>query len=332
LTRSLQLVSNVPLTAEEAAVVHSAEGFPAGGAGAVSPQVTPSGQDRAAGQPTGRTIGRHPEPNTRENTSHHPARANSEMADADPGIPRPEDRPEGEQAPEPPAADHLVPDSPAAQARSFIGELPGLDPRLLVPRGMVAELIDLAARWLEAGHRLADARTAVRSGLPGRDQTIRKPGGLVRYLLRDVPPVLPTPTVPRAAGLRHNAPATAVTRPAHLRAAVPDAGVHRRPRSGPAVRPQGRRGAVPAVHGRITTGRYRPGPSPPPYRQIRPASPGDNLILRCCESAVCLEVQSWSGSSRRPDRRPVRRPHRAHRRERHPGLRQRPPKHHVASD
>ncbi|MFE5729437.1 hypothetical protein ACFQ7A_00775 [Streptomyces sp. NPDC056528] len=64
------------------------------------------------------------------------------------------------------------------------------------------ELARLAARWLDAGHTSADVHEHVLRGLPGAGTPVHRPGGLVRYLLREVPPrVLPqlvsSPSGPR---------------------------------------------------------------------------------------------------------------------------------------
>ncbi|MEU9706555.1 hypothetical protein [Streptomyces sp. NPDC047981] len=153
-----QLVSNVPLSAAEAASLRS------------RPPVdsAPADTRPAAGEPTGRAVGRHPEKTPEGNTS----------------------------TPPPPEA---------PEAHRLVDELTALDPRLRVPRAMVPELAGLAARWLEAGH-LADAvQESIARCLPGRGSPIHRPGGLLRYILREVPPVAPPPPplpAPRVTGLR----------------------------------------------------------------------------------------------------------------------------------
>ncbi|MET9932905.1 hypothetical protein [Streptomyces sp. NPDC006324] len=70
-----------------------------------------------------------------------------------------------------------------------MGALPLLSPALRnIPPGMRDELARLAARWLEAGHTSADVHEHVLRGLPGAGTPVHRPGGLVRYLLREVPP------------------------------------------------------------------------------------------------------------------------------------------------
>ncbi|MFD7961508.1 hypothetical protein ACFV5J_11970 [Streptomyces zaomyceticus] len=81
------------------------------------------------------------------------------------------------------------------EARALVGALPLLSPALRhIPPGMRDELTRLAARWLAAGHTSADVHEHVLRGLPGAGTPVQRPGGLVRYLLREVPPrALPRP-------------------------------------------------------------------------------------------------------------------------------------------
>lgn len=74
-----------------------------------------------------------------------------------------------------------------AVAREPVESLGDLDVRLRVPRGILPELATLAAQWPARGHTVADVREQVRRCLPGRGQPIHRPGGLVRYVLREVP-------------------------------------------------------------------------------------------------------------------------------------------------
>lgn len=165
---TVQLVSNVPLKPEQALALR--DGAPAGG-------------NPAAGEPTGRTVGRHPEKPVLENTPHHP------------GTP-----PETE-APEAPTATEA--------GHQLIATILDLEPRLRVPRGILPQLAVLASAWLEAGHTPGGVRARVQRSLPGPKQPIHKPGGLLRYILSDVPPVpveeesrRPEPVQPRIAQLR----------------------------------------------------------------------------------------------------------------------------------
>lgn len=139
----------------------------------------------------------HPKKDPGENTSRRPAGPDSATREA-PGAAETPGHPE--------------------DARALVAALSRLSPDLhRVPRGMYDELARLVSAWLAAGHTPADVRTHVLRGLPDDGTPVHRPGGLLRYLLRDVPPVSePGPgTVPSAAG--HSAPARASGRLAALR-------------------------------------------------------------------------------------------------------------------
>ncbi|MFJ5834536.1 hypothetical protein [Streptomyces sp. NPDC093089] len=89
----------------------------------------------------------------------------------------------------------MTPDSTRLEdARALVGVLHLLSPSLRhIPPGMRNELARLAARWLDAGYAPADVHTHVLRCLPGAGTPVHRPGGLVRYLLRDVPPRDPMP-------------------------------------------------------------------------------------------------------------------------------------------
>ncbi|MEX0172449.1 hypothetical protein [Streptomyces sp. LMG1-1-1.1] len=93
----------------------------------------------------------------------------------------------------------MTPDSPRLEdARALVAVLHLLAPALRhIPPGMRDELARLAARWLDAGYTPSDVHAHVLRGLPGAGTPVHRPGGLVRYLLRDVPPRKPGP-VPAA--------------------------------------------------------------------------------------------------------------------------------------
>ncbi|WP_437094276.1 hypothetical protein [Streptomyces sp. enrichment culture] len=167
-----QLVSNVPLSAAEAAKLLGR--MPVGVPSVpVSPQVAPSPRIPAAGAPTPRPTGGHPRKDLGENTSHRPA--------------EPERKPDPEPEPAPGTAE--VPEA----ARALVAALPRLSPDLRrIPRGMHDELARLVSRWLASGHAPAAVRLHVLRGLPDDGTPVHRPGGLLRYLLRDVPPA-PTP-------------------------------------------------------------------------------------------------------------------------------------------
>ncbi|MFF5763484.1 hypothetical protein ACFY8F_13255 [Streptomyces tanashiensis] len=170
-----QLVSGSPLTAAQAAKLLAREPVP-------SSQVTPSPRKPAAGPPTTPSTDRHPK--------------------KDPG---------GDTSPLPSKGDETAEESPRLEdARALVGALPLLSPALRhIPPGMRTELARLAARWLDASHTSSDVHEHVLRGLPGDGTPVHRPGGLVRYLLRDVParsrPPQPVPTnrlSPRLEGAR----------------------------------------------------------------------------------------------------------------------------------
>ncbi|MGV9689283.1 hypothetical protein ACWDUX_09225 [Streptomyces sp. NPDC003444] len=171
-----QLVSSAPLTADEAAKILARTPLPTCG-DQVSPQVAPSPRNRAAGVPAvgapeAPSTGGHPEEEPVEDTSNLPSAA---------------DEPADEPAP--------LTSPRQEEARALIGALPLLSPALRhIPPAMRDELARLAARWLDAGHTSADVHEHVLRGLPGTGTPVHRPGGLVRYLLREVPPrALPQP-------------------------------------------------------------------------------------------------------------------------------------------
>ncbi|MFE3072002.1 hypothetical protein [Streptomyces sp. NPDC059247] len=220
-----QLVSATPLTAAQASKLLG--GTPVRHASA---QVAPGPRNPAVGAPGPRPADGHPEEDPREKTSHLPpetgdgdgAGAPHGAGDGDgDGAPhgarsrpggrsgegsRPGERP-GAGAPhgdESRDGDRSRPgerpgaDPPSEDARALVGALPLLSPALrFVPAGMRDELARLAARWLAAGHTPADVHAHVLRGLPRDGTPVHRPGGLLRYLLREVPPrALPAPAPP----------------------------------------------------------------------------------------------------------------------------------------
>ncbi|MFF3685285.1 hypothetical protein [Streptomyces sp. NPDC002187] len=162
LWRTRQLVSNVPLTAEEVARLREAA--------PVEPAPTapePAAGERTVGEPKDPSVGRHPEEAPGVNTSNPPP-----------------------------------PDQADTEARQLVAALRELDPRLCVPRGMLRQLAALAAQWLRLGHTPEAVRDGIRRGLPAVGESIHRPGGLVRYLLREVPPVEAPPEPPKVALMR----------------------------------------------------------------------------------------------------------------------------------
>lgn len=168
--RTRQLVSNVPLSAPEAALVRD---------GGTSP--APGGRIPTAGEPTRRAVGRHPHQHPSGNTSNRPPHGEAT---------------EGTE--ESPGAPSDVAASP--EAARVVADLHLLDPRLRVPRGMLRQLAALAGQWLALGHTADSVRAEIKHALPADGRRVTHPGGLVRYVLRDAPqppPPRPTPLVAR---------------------------------------------------------------------------------------------------------------------------------------
>ncbi|WP_318214071.1 hypothetical protein [Streptomyces sp. SCL15-6] len=187
----------MPLSAAEAAKILARTPVHTPSADA-SPQVAPSPRIPTVGIPTPPLTDGHPKKDPGDNTSHHPAEPERKPDPA----PKPEPAPEATGTTEPPEA-----------ARSLVAALPHLSPDLRrIPRGMHDELTRLVARWLTAGHTPTAIRTHILRGLPDDGTPVHRPGGLLRYLLRDVPPApgispaseQPSPTRPpsRLAALR----------------------------------------------------------------------------------------------------------------------------------
>ncbi|MFJ4339456.1 hypothetical protein [Streptomyces sp. NPDC088915] len=174
-----QLISAEPLTREQAAKIFARDPRLLHRA-PVSPQVVPGDGNPVAGAPAPSPTGGHPEEDLREKTSHLPDGSGGGGGGGEPA-------PEDPRLPEDPRP--LEDPPPPEDARALVGALPLLSPALRhIPPGMRDELTRLAARWLEAGYASADVHAHVLRGLPGAGTPVHRPGGLVRYLLREVPP------------------------------------------------------------------------------------------------------------------------------------------------
>ncbi|KAB1988725.1 hypothetical protein [Streptomyces triticiradicis] len=177
-----QLVSSVPLSPAEAAKLLAR--IPVGVGTTterVSPQVVPGPRFPAVGDPATPLTDGHPHKDPGENTSHQPPEP--------PGQPAPPE-PEPLRAHQPPQTSP-GPHTPEIleAARALTAAYPLLSPDLRhIPRAMHAELTDLTARWLEAGHPPTAIRAHILRGLPDDGTPVHRPGGLLRHLLRDVPP------------------------------------------------------------------------------------------------------------------------------------------------
>ncbi|MFI6939473.1 hypothetical protein ACIBI4_09390 [Streptomyces sp. NPDC050418] len=170
-----QLVSNVPLSATEAAGLRDGGGEP-GTHEHVAPAdvhptaLPPTALSPTVGEPTARSVGSHPSEDLPDNTSNPPRAA-------------------------------------AAELLSTLGDL---DRRLArIPRGIQDELTAHLAAWLTAGHTPDAVREHITLSLPSTGRPVLRPGGLLRYLLRDVSPVR-VRAEPRVASMRECASSTHV--------------------------------------------------------------------------------------------------------------------------
>ncbi|WP_432752777.1 hypothetical protein ACE1OA_12440 [Streptomyces sp. JL2001] len=240
--RTRQLVSNVPLSPAEAALVRSPE------AGTVRPGEATPADSATDGTPTDHTPGSTPGlplPADPPLTNSTPAPAGTvpptpaPPGGVPPGVVPPEAVPPTAAPPGvvPPTADLPAAGGPMVrsvgrhprktsggntshppappEARRAVEDLTSLDPRLrMAPRAMFPELAGLAARWLAAGHSAESLRSAVARSLPARGELVHHPGGLLRYILREVPPpsgpATPPPpvvaTMRECTGARHVQP------------------------------------------------------------------------------------------------------------------------------
>ncbi|WP_415941462.1 hypothetical protein [Streptomyces sp. 067-1] len=187
-----QLVSNVPLSYAEALKLLAQ--MPVGPAGTVTteraappPQLAPGRRSPAVGEPTPPSTDGYPPQDQEGNTSNQPPRP--PVADA--------------QSPQPDGDA----ESHATAARALVDAFPALSPDLRhIPRAMRPELTKLTACWLAAGHPPTAVRTHILRGLPDDGSPVRRPGGLLRHLLSDVPP-------PPSASVPADRPATAPPAP-----------------------------------------------------------------------------------------------------------------------
>ncbi|WP_194959603.1 hypothetical protein [Streptomyces sp. NRRL B-1677] len=156
-----QLVSSVPLSAEEALAVQG--GGP------------PTGGIPAAGEPTGRSVGRYPKDNNGENSCHPPSPAAGETAEQAAG-----------QAADPPPEWTGPPAPLIERGARALAAVARAERRLRLSAPDVARLAPLAGEWLQRGVPMAEFREALTARLP---RVVHHPAGLVRdRLVRKMPP------------------------------------------------------------------------------------------------------------------------------------------------
>ncbi|MFR9673502.1 hypothetical protein [Streptomyces sp. TR02-1] len=177
---TVQLVSNVVLTPEEAAAVRDGRRRAPG----ASRLVAPSAAEPAVGGPNDRAVGGQPKKNTRENT-HRPT------APARPPVParRPE-APEAPQAVQPAVTAPAPPEDGAAE--ELLRSLARTQPRLAMSARTVRRWAPLLEPWLAGGLSSARIREALTQGL----SDARSPLGVLRWRLEHARPELPPPPPP----------------------------------------------------------------------------------------------------------------------------------------
>ncbi|MDF6019575.1 hypothetical protein [Streptomyces sp. JH34] len=174
-----QLLSNVPLTPEEAAVLRGGRA-----------EAPPSARKPTVGEPAGRVAGRQlPVGEEREKNIPHPP------SEAEPEV---EVEPEAEPGPAVGSAAELPPAlSPeAAEGERVLLSLRHVRRELYLGVREARGLAELAARWLLRGVSAGELRLALTSELPG--DGVRSAVGFLRFrLLHKMPPELPVAASPQ---------------------------------------------------------------------------------------------------------------------------------------
>ncbi|MFJ8882845.1 hypothetical protein ACIRJR_05475 [Streptomyces sp. NPDC102402] len=169
-----QLLSNVPLTPEEAAALRG-----------VRAEGPPAAQNPTVGEPAGRVVGRQlPVDEEREKNYPHPP------SEAGPPVPEPESEPGGEP--------EAALSAEAAEGERVLLSLRHARRELYLGVREARGLAELAARWLLRGVSAGELRRVLTSELP-RDG-VRSAVGFLRFrLLNKMPPELPAAAAPQAA-------------------------------------------------------------------------------------------------------------------------------------
>ncbi|MFF4533959.1 hypothetical protein ACFY1P_32405 [Streptomyces sp. NPDC001407] len=186
-----QLLSGVPLTAEEAAAVRAGR---------------PSAQNPVVGRPGCRSVGRYQEEDTRGKTPQPP-----QPPQPVPPEPEPDRDPEPDPVPPPaPKPRAAKPDRPpcipppfVAQGAHALTSVSRTDRQLRLSGVDIARLAPLAGEWFQRGAGLAEVREALTGGLPDH---VHSAAGLIRNRLLRKMPDAPTFAEQRAAEQRFAPP------------------------------------------------------------------------------------------------------------------------------
>lgn len=167
-----QLISNVPLSADEAAAVRNG---------------VPTGEDPAVGQPKGQAIGHSPK-NTKDNNDNPPSPPPTTNAtdNARPATGR-EEHALSPEAPEPAPNTSMLPAQLIERGAHALTAVCRSERRLRLSGREIARLAPLAATWFQRSASMSELREALTGGLP---DAVRSPAGLIRdRLLRKMPDV-----------------------------------------------------------------------------------------------------------------------------------------------
>ncbi|MFE0042367.1 hypothetical protein [Streptomyces albireticuli] len=173
-----QLVSGVPLTAEEAAAVRAGQ---------------PGARIPAVGRPGSRSVGRYQDKDSGKNTPQppQPARAETESDPEPDRGPEPEPEPTPQPVPppkpqaDPPGRSAFVPALFVTQGTHVLTAVSRTDRRLSLSGTDIARLAPLAGEWFQRGASLAEVREALTGGLPDH---VHFAAGIIRNrLLRKMP-------------------------------------------------------------------------------------------------------------------------------------------------
>ncbi|WP_116213250.1 hypothetical protein [Streptomyces olivoreticuli] len=189
-----QLVSGVPLTAEEADAVRAGQ---------------PGAQIPAVGQPESPSVGRYQDKDSGENTPQPPHPVPPEP-DPEP-TPDPEPAPEPEPDPVPPSKPQADPPDRSAfvpapfvtQGVHALTSVSRIERRLRLTAMDIARLAPLAGEWFQRGACLAEVREALTGGLPDH---VHSAAGIIRNRLLRKMPDAPTFAEQRAAEQRFAPP------------------------------------------------------------------------------------------------------------------------------
>ncbi|WP_424212170.1 hypothetical protein ACN20G_08725 [Streptomyces sp. BI20] len=186
--RTVQLVSDVPISEAEARALGEARGGALTCGAGASSQVAPSAVAPTVGSPGGRAVGRQPLKNGEKNTHpptprrwSRPGRAAGAATGAVAGAAI---TPTSERSPEP-SSEPSSPPWCLEQATVVLTALSTRERRLRLSASEVRELAPLAARWFERGAGAQELYGELTAGLP---PLIHRAAGLVRdRLVRKAP-------------------------------------------------------------------------------------------------------------------------------------------------